>query len=115
MPTTSRQVPSRLHTALAAATLCLAALSACGQSEAVARAEKEGTVVGDAIQEHSEESGADITTTLTENPWQGESDAFVSGTYDHVVVNTEEGGCAKLVFESDEPGAGYTIEKSYEC
>ena len=114
MPTTTRILPLRTLTALAATALCLG-LSGCGQSEAVSQAEKEGKVVGDAIRSHSDKTGSDITTTLTEDPWQGESDAFVSGTHDFLVVNTEDGGCAKLVFESDQPGAAYTIEKAYEC
>lgn len=97
------------------AVACVLALAGCGQSEAVAQAEKEGKIVGDAVKSQSEESGSDITTTLSENPWQGESDAFVTGTYDYLVVNTEDGGCAKLVFDGDEPGADYSIEKAYEC
>ena len=108
------RTPALLRAAATTA-VCLAALAACGESEAVVQAEKEGKVVGDAVKTQSEDTGSDITTTLSENPWKGESDAFVSGTYDYLVVNTEDGGCAKLVFDSDEPGSGYTIEKSYEC
>lgn len=105
----------RLLTVLATTALCLGTLSACGENEAVAQAEKEGAIVGDAVRSESEESGYDITTAIAENPWQGDTDAFVSGTYDFLVVNTEDGGCAKLVFEGDEAGSDYTIEKTYEC
>ena len=112
-PTTTR-TPVLVRT-LAMTAVCVVALAGCGQSEAVAQAEKEGKIVGDAVQAQSEESGSDITTTLTENPWKGESDALVTGTYDYLVVNTEDGGCAQLVFTGDEPGADYSIEKTYEC
>ena len=110
----TRTTPRTLRS-LAITTVCVAALAGCGDKEAVAQAEKEGKVVGDAVKSQSEETDSDITTTLTENPWEGESDALVTGTYDYLVVNTEEGGCAKLVFDSDEPGSDYSIEKSYEC
>ncbi|WP_432477900.1 hypothetical protein [Nocardioides sp. GXQ0305] len=101
--------------AVATSTVCVAVLAGCGGGEAVAQAEKDGKVVGDAIRSQSEETGNDITTTLTENPWEGDTDALVTGTYDFLVVNTEDGGCAKLVFDSDEAGADYAIEDAYEC
>ena len=107
--------PRALLRAAATTAVCAVALAGCGQGEEVAQAEKEGKVVGDAVRAESEESGSDITKTLSENRWQGESDALVTGTYDYLVVNTEEGGCARLVFDSDQPGADYSIEKSYEC
>lgn len=107
--------PFRRLGVVTAALLCVATLSACGEDEAVARAEQDAQVVGDAIQAQSEESGSDITTAIAEDPWKGDTDAFVSGTYDFLVVNVDEAGCAKLVFASDEPGADYTVEDAYEC
>ena len=61
------------------------------------------------------EAGTDITTAISQEPWKGESDAFVSGTYDYLVVNVDEEACAKLVFDKNESGSAYTIEKTYSC
>lgn len=105
---------TRTITGAAAGLLCLGVLSACGGADLDA-AKQAGTTVGDAVKAESEKAGADITTAIAEEPWKGRSDAFVSGTYDFLVVNVDEKACAKLVFAEDEPGADYTIEDTYDC
>lgn len=99
----------------AVAVLLTISLVACGGDEELAEAEQEGSAVGDAVKAHSEETGSDITTAIADEPWAGESDAYVTGTYDYLVVNIRTGSCAKVVFESDEAGADYAVEETYSC
>lgn len=112
---TRRRPRGRLTTAAAVAALCLATLAGCGEDEQLATAQQEGSTVGDAIQAHSEQAGVDITTAISEEPWTADSDAYVTGTYDFLVVNIRTGACAKLVFDSDEAGSDYSIAETYSC
>jgi hypothetical protein len=113
-PTSSR--PRRLRVLLPAGALALGlALTACGGGAQQNAAELAGTTVCDAVKAQSEKAGTDITTAISQEPWKGRSDAFVSGTYDYLVVNVDEEACAKLVFDKDESGSAYTIEKTYSC
>ena len=113
-PISFRPRRSRVVVPAGAVALCLA-LTACGGGAEQDAAKKAGTTVGDAVKAQSEEAGTDITTAISQEPWKGESDAFVSGTYDYLVVNVDEEACAKLVFDKDESGSAYTIEKTYSC
>lgn len=113
-PPAVRRSP-RLLVLPAVAALCLGALSACGDDEAKAEAERAGATVGDAVQAHSQESGTDITTAISEEPWSGESDAYVTGTFEELVVNIRTGACARVVFASNESGADYEVEETYDC
>ncbi len=109
------RLPTRVAGLVAVSAFSLGGLTACGEDEQLATAEQEGTIVGDAVQAQSEEAGTDITTAISEQPWAGESDAYVTGTYDFLVVNIRTGACAKLVFDSDEPGADYEIAETSSC
>jgi hypothetical protein len=117
--TPARAVPRRgrtwILTATALTATCLGGLSACGGGADLDAAEKEGKNVGDAIKAQSEKADSDITAAISEEPWKSPSGVFVSGTYDFLVVNVDEKACAKLVFDSDEAGADYEIEKTYDC
>ena len=106
---------TRLIGAVALTALCLGGLSACGDGEKLAAAEKAGKTVGDAVRADSRKANTDITTAISNEPWKGESDAYVTGRYDYLVVNIPSGACAKLVFSADEPGSDYKIAKTYSC
>jgi hypothetical protein len=106
---------TRLLGAAAVTALCLGGLSACGDGEKLAAAEKAGKTVGNAVRAQSEKAGTDITTAISTEPWKGKSNAYVTGRYDYLVVNVPSGACAKLVFDDDKPGSDYKIAKTYSC
>ena len=114
-PAAPRRRRTRILTATTLTAICLGGLSACGGGADLDAAEKEGRNVGDAIKAQSEKADSDITAAISEEPWKSPSGVFVSGTYDFLVVNVDQKACAKLVFDSNEPGADYQVEKTYDC